>query len=208
MASAGSESTTDQLKAMTSFRTLDMDENLRLLFGHPRTATYAWVAWSASYWTGLVLIPALVRNELNTYQYYLWFVGMIGICSVYYCTRADHAADSAVGKPIMAMTCVLMSLDWTGHALAALEFNQVSAVEMCIMFGHSVSILWASLFFYNRAIKNGKRVAWFSLLLQWVDIVFCCISILVIHSEEGAKLRVHICVEIENVHMEVANLRW
>ena len=110
---------------------------------------------------------------------------MIGICSVYYCTRADYPADSTAGKPVMAMTCVLLSIDLTGHALAALEFNLIGVSEGLIMIGHSISILWASLFFYNRAIKNGQKIAWLSLLLQWVDIVFCCISVLVIHSQEG-----------------------
>merc|ERR1712228_1088842 len=103
-------------------------------------------------------------------------------------------ADSSVGKPVMAMSCLCMSIDWTVHALVILQFNEFSAYDVLIMSGHSISILWASLFFYNRAIKNGKRIAWLSLLLQWIDLVFCSISLLVLHSQEGSCLDQGICI--------------
>eukprot|EP01083_Nonionella_stella_P119275 356444_1 len=181
-------------KPNDGFRTQLYTDTLNRWFSHPRKATYSWCFFSGTYWTLLVLIPGLIRHELNTYQYYLWFVGQIGVCSVYYCTRADYPADSSSGKPVMAMTCLLMSVDWISHALAALQLNMVNVSEGLIMLGHSISILWASLFFYNRAIQNGRIIAWLSLLLQWIDIVFCCISVLVLHSTEGECWNTNLCI--------------
>eukprot|EP01084_Bolivina_argentea_P193583 332106_1 len=189
MTAIGSDPDEPQLNR---FRTQLYTESLNKWFNNPRTATYCWIAFSSIYWTLLVLIPGLIHNELNTYEYYLWFTGMIGICSVYYCTRADYPADSPAGKPIMAMTCIIMSVDWTGHALAT--FNKITMVDGFIMLGHAISILWASLFFYNRAVKNGKKIAWLSLLLQWIDIVFCCITVFILHSQQGNCLNDVICV--------------
>merc|ERR1712079_741667 len=61
-----------------------------------------------------------------------------------------------------------------------------------------LAIVWASLFFYNRAVKNGNKVAWFSLLLQWLDLVFMAISILILHFKEEDCDAEDTCQVIEN----------
>eukprot|EP00485_Elphidium_margaritaceum_P011436 CAMPEP_0202707474 /NCGR_PEP_ID=MMETSP1385-20130828/19809_1 /ASSEMBLY_ACC=CAM_ASM_000861 /TAXON_ID=933848 /ORGANISM="Elphidium margaritaceum" /LENGTH=325 /DNA_ID=CAMNT_0049366207 /DNA_START=30 /DNA_END=1007 /DNA_ORIENTATION=+ len=176
------------------WKSLARIQSMDRVFSSPRTASYAWCAFVATYWTLLVIIPGIVRNVLNSYEYWIWFLGMIGVCSMYYCTRGDFPADSQAGKPIMALTCILISVDWTSHAFAALQFNNITITAGFIMLGHSFAILWASLFFYNRAIKNGEHMAWLSLLLQWVDIVMTCVSVIVLHGKEGACFNLPICI--------------
>ncbi len=84
----------------------------------------------------------------------------------------------------MAFTAMAISLDWCAHAYVALD-GTIAVYDGFIMFFHSLAILWCTLFFYNRTMRAGERLAWLTLLLEWMDLIMIIIAILVLHDELG-----------------------
>lgn len=98
------------------FKTETYAEVLNWWFRNPRTATLMWCGFCVFYWGLLVLLPAILQDDLSNANFVFWILGMIGVCGVYYCVKAGHPADSPAGKPIVAFTCMLMSIDWIAAA--------------------------------------------------------------------------------------------
>jgi len=76
---------------------------------------------------------------------------------------------------------LLMAGDWSVRAYFALA-GDAEVADYVIMFFHAFGVLWASLFFYNKAIElGGAWLAWLTLLVEWLDVVFMLIVILILH---------------------------
>ena len=122
------------------FETNTYAEVLEWWFQNPRSATLWWVGFCVAYWGLLVLFPSIYENDLSNANFAFWVLGMIGVCGVYYCVKAGEPADSPAGKPMMAFTCILMSIDWiaTAHRGLSDDFTYGTGYEFVTMFCHSI----------------------------------------------------------------------
>jgi len=167
-------------------------------FLNPRITTLIWVYFVLFYWTIIVMVPCIAYNDLKRYEFYVWIFGMIGVCSVYYAVKGGYPADSPGGKPVIAFTATVISVDCAIDAYKILTDNYTGTLSQrahfAIMMLHTITLLWTTLFFYNRAVVNKKNLAWLSLLVEWFDLIFMVIAIYVIHHILGECFHSALCI--------------
>eukprot|EP01083_Nonionella_stella_P140534 431071_1 len=138
--------------------------------------TFVWSITVGLYWSICVWIRCISDHEIaRNYEYYTWFVGMIGLFCILDACMAGQSAEKRYGKPFMAFTCLVISVDSILHAFELLAgfddrddiVGEVTMICHCIALGSSI-------LFFSHSFTKGIR---YSFVLQWIDIVFMFIVI-------------------------------
>jgi len=65
---------------------------------------------------------------------------------------------------------------------------------LCVCFFHAVAMLWATIFFYKTGVDNRSRLfVWSSLVLEWIDMVFMCVVIILLNHITAGCFTLSIC---------------
>eukprot|EP01083_Nonionella_stella_P188528 695128_1 len=138
--------------------------------------TFMWVIAVGIYWNAVVLTRCIYDHEIaRNYEYYTWFVGMIGLFFILDACMAGHSAEKRYGKPFMAFTCLVISVDSILHAyelLAGFDTKE-DFVGEATMICHCIALAF-SILFYSHDFTRGIR---YSFVLQWIDIILMFIVI-------------------------------
>ncbi|ETO22864.1 hypothetical protein RFI_14329 [Reticulomyxa filosa] len=85
---------------------------------------------------------------------------------------------------IFLVICILADI----FGLAYVVLNRDTALdEYFRAFCHFIALVWCSLFYYNRLIKENPEMAWTVFWEEWVDIVLTVIMVLILHRAYADK---------------------
>ncbi|ETO14783.1 hypothetical protein RFI_22586 [Reticulomyxa filosa] len=80
-----------------------------------------------------------------------------------------------------------MSCDWSASAYDGIQgtLHWFGGVRM---FFHAAAMLWATVFFYKTGVDSkSKLMVWSSLVLEWVDLIFMCVVIVLLNHITGGE---------------------
>ena len=185
----------DEEAAVAKFDSLSSRTN-----AFKKVTTLLWIIYVFIYWTVFTLFILIDTNEIAlSYQYYTWFMGMIGVKCVFDTWQAGYYATTRRGRSMVAFACLFICSDWILHSFELLYWKgdvgwNIYFIQIC----HAGATLWALLFFYRHALKAGKTDGWFnkawiSLLTEWFDIILMYIAIIVLNVELGECFSQAIC---------------
>eukprot|EP01083_Nonionella_stella_P002875 8234_1 len=132
--------------------------------------TFVWLMVVGLYWNTCVLIRCIFDHQITSnYEYYTWFCGMIGLSFIFDACVEGHSAEQRYGKPFMAFTCLVISVDSILHAseLVAGFDDRDDVVGEVTVICHCIALA-SSILFYGHSFSKGIQ---YSFALQWIDII-------------------------------------
>jgi len=136
-------------------------------------------------------VPTLLSMNFDTAGFGIYCIGLIAmfaegasIYGGYYPSGATEGQKSTDyngrGRyaAIFLVVCIMSDL----FALSYTVLNQNTKLdEYFRAFAHLVALVWCSLFYYNRLVRENPDMAWSVFWEEWIDILLTIIMVLILH---------------------------
>jgi len=165
-------------------------------FGDEKKMAVAWLTFITCYWSLVMWIPTLISLDFSTPGFGMYCVSLIAIFAEGASLYADKYPSGATKESphsydgrgrysaIFLVLCII--IDVVGLAFEVL--NRSPLTQDYFRFGcHLLALMWCSLFYYNRLLKENPQMAWGVFWEEWSDIALTIVVVLLLHNAYERK---------------------
>jgi len=165
-------------------------------FAHEKQIASVWLTFITLYWSAVMWIPTLINLNFGTPGFAMYCVGVVAIFAEGASILGDKYPSGATkeepygyngrGRYAAIFLVICIIVDLVGLAYVCLNRTPYTQ-DYFRAFCHFIALVWCSLFYYNRLLKENRQMAWSVFWEEWLDIVLTIIIVLILHNSFETK---------------------